>query len=71
MVEVVKAEKNLNIIVGIRAWPLGNSLDSSRIYTNTSLINKNPEIFYFELKELVFLQVSIKLSPFKAFNNKL
>ena len=59
MVEVIKTEKNLDIVVGVRAWLFGNSLNSSRIYINTSLIDEKPKIFYFRLKELVFLRVGI------------
>ena len=71
MVEVIKAEKNLYITIGFRAWLVDNSFDSSRIYINTSLINEKPKIFYFRLKKLTLFRVSIKFSPSETFNNEL
>ena len=38
-IEVVKPEKNLNIVIGLKAWPFGNSLDTGRVYTNSFFIN--------------------------------
>ena len=58
-VEVTETKKDLNIMVGLRAWPVGNGLNSSRIHTNTSLVNEKSKIFHFGLKELAFLWVSI------------
>jgi len=55
----------------MRAWPLGNGLDSSRIHANTSLIDEKAKIFDLGLKELAFLRVSIKLSPSETFDNEL
>jgi len=38
---------------------------------NTSLIDEKAKVFHLWLKELVFLRVSVQLSPSETFDNKL
>ena len=38
-VEVTEAQENLDILVGLRAWLVGDSLDVSGVYTNAILVD--------------------------------
>jgi len=38
-VEVAEAQENLDISVGLRAWPLRYGLHASRVYADTVLVD--------------------------------